>query len=405
MLQFLHPIWLFGITGITLPVMIHLWNHRQGKVLAVGSIALLQETPRNSARRVQLSEKWLLLLRCLIIILLSVILAGPQWKQPASAAAKRGWVLVPRQLAGAFQHQVDSLVKAGFRGHYFEPGFPDMDGDTANGPQQDYWSTLALLQQAVTPEQPVYLFTDRQLRHFSGERPRVEMDLHWQTVAIPAPASPDTLADTSRQFTIWAGAHAEDAAFVQAALQAIRQFSGRQMEIKVVSTTGALPASKDWLFWLSEAPLPAVQAKHVLRYMPGKPQPEDSWLAGYTDLVVRRYVPSAAADARWQDGFGHALLTTDGTNYSAYTHFNSTWNGLPWSPRMPGLLLQLIYPGNYPDAQLPDHAAVQPLQVKGMARAAGTPALSLVRAGWLLLLLLFVAERLAAGWGQKAGGA
>lgn len=386
--------------------MIHLWNHRQGKVLAVGSIALLQETPRNSARRMQLSEKWLLLLRCLIIILLSIILAGPQWKQPASAAAKRGWVLVPRELAHIFQHRVDSLVKAGFRAHYFEPGFPDMDGDTASGPQQDYWATLALLQQAVTPGQPVYLFTDRQLRHFSGERPRVQMNLHWQTAPIPAPASADTPGDSSRQFTIWAGAHADDAAFVQAALQAIRQFSGRQMEIKMVNTTGALPASQDWLFWLSDAPLPAVQAKHVLRYMPGKPGAEDSWLAGYPDLAVRRYVPSAAVDAYWQDGFGHALLTTDGTNYNAYTHFNSTWNGLPWSPRMPGLLLQLIYPGSYPDAQLPDDAAVQPLQIKGLARAAGTPALSLVRAGWILLLLLFVAERLVAGWGlKKTGGA
>lgn len=385
--------------------MIHLWNHRRGKVLAVGSIALLQETPRNSARRLQLSEKWLLLLRCLIVVLLSMILAGPQWKRPASVAAKRGWVLVPRELAGTFQRPVDSLVKAGFHAHYFEPGFPDIDGDTAKAPQQDYWATLALLQQVVTPEQPVYLFTDRQLRHFTGERPHVQMNLHWQTAAIPAPAPVDAAADSSRQFTIWAGAHAADAAFVQAALQAIRQFSGRQMDIKVVRTPEALPASQDWLFWLSDAPLPAVQAKHVLRYMPGKPQPENSWLAGYPDLAVRQYVPSTVMDAHWQDGFGHALLTADGTNYNVYTHFNNAWNDLSRSPRMPGLLLQLIYPGSYPDAQLQDDAAVQPLPVKGLVQAAGTPAISLVRAGWVLLLLLFVAERLAAAWVQKTGGA
>lgn len=370
-------------------------------MLRVGSIALLQETPRKSARRLQLSEWWLLLLRCLLLILLSLILAGPQWKSSTSAAAKRGWVLVPRDLAVFFQRPVDSLVKAGLHAHYFEPGFPEMNGDTTKHLTQNYWATLAQLQQVVTPGQPMYLFTDRQQRHFSGERPRVDMALHWQTAVIPAPLPAGNPADSSRQFTIWAGDHPGDAAFVQAALSAIRQFSGRQLEIKLVDTRAALPASQDWLFWLSDAPAPAVQARHVLRYVPGRPLEEDSWLAGYPDLAVHRYLPAEVAEALWQDGFGHAMLTKDGTNYNAYTHFNNDWNELPWSPRMPGLLLQLIYPGSYPDAQLHDDAAVQPLQVKGLAQMVETPAISLARVGWILLLLVFVAERLLSGLWTK----
>jgi hypothetical protein len=41
MLHLLQPIWLAAMAAISFPVAVHLWNDRRGKVLRIGSVALL----------------------------------------------------------------------------------------------------------------------------------------------------------------------------------------------------------------------------------------------------------------------------------------------------------------------------------------------------------------------------
>ncbi|HEY0271618.1 MAG TPA: BatA domain-containing protein [Chitinophaga sp.] len=411
MLPFLQPIWLLGIAGISVPLFIHWWNHRQGKVLPVGSVALLRDNPRNSARSLRFSEWWLLLLRCLLIILLALLLAGPVWKATPGAGARQGWVLVSRPAAHDFNREIDSLVQAGFALHYFESNFPTVrvkELQASDTGRQNYWATLVLLQQRVLPEQPVYIFTDRLQRHFSGERPRVQLNLHWRT-SLPDTGNIPPPRDTVVQhFTIWTGACPEDAQYVQAALLAIRQFSGLPMEIHMAGAAAALPPQQDWLFWLSDAPLPGVQAAHVLQYAAGHAQSECSWLApGHPDLAVYQRVPAPEQGpaACWQDGFGYPLLTRQGTHYYAYTHFNPGWNDLPWSPQLPALLMQLMYPGGYSDRRAMPAGALQPLQVAGMGPAGPPPVKTQQQTGWLLFLILFVLERIMAGlWTKQKEG-
>ncbi|PUZ20714.1 N-terminal double-transmembrane domain-containing protein [Chitinophaga costaii] len=390
------------MAGISVPVLIHLWNHRQNKVLQIGSVALLRETPRSSARSLHVNDWWLLLLRCLLLILLALLLAGPVWKASPGATAKQGWVLVSRPSANAYRKEIDSLVKAGFALHYFEKDFPLVrvkDLQASDTGQQNYWATVALLQQVILPGQPVYIFTDRLQRHFSGQRPRVQMELHWRTRVPDTVSMPPPPPDTSIQrFTIYDGSHAADASYVQAALLAIRQFSGKNMEVRRVSTAAALPAQQEWLFWLSESPLPNVKASHVLQYVPGAAQREQSWLQpGNTEIAIYQRVQASEQEALWRDGYGYPLLTRNGTHYYAYTHFNTSWNDLPWSPQLPALLLQLIYPGHYSDQRALPEQAVQPVQVAGIASTIHPPVNDLRTTGWLLLLILFVLERITAG--------
>ena len=66
MLQLLNPIWLFAIGGIVIPLIIHLWNIKKGKTLKVGSISLLGESSRQSAKSLKLIDLLLLFLRCLL---------------------------------------------------------------------------------------------------------------------------------------------------------------------------------------------------------------------------------------------------------------------------------------------------------------------------------------------------
>ncbi|HTL09077.1 MAG TPA: BatA domain-containing protein, partial [Chitinophagaceae bacterium] len=117
MLQLLQPIWLYALTGLLVPVAIHLWNQRPGKTLLVGSIALISANTLAKTKKIRISEWWLLLLRCLLLAAVAFALAGPLWQRKAMPSEK-GWVLLPTATAAAaYQHfkgRIDSLLAAGY---------------------------------------------------------------------------------------------------------------------------------------------------------------------------------------------------------------------------------------------------------------------------------------------------
>src|ERR1700761_2679139 len=94
---FLHPIWFFALTAVSIPVAIHLWNIRKGKTLKIGSIALITAASQKKAVSRRLSEKLLLLLRCLLLILIAFILTMPFWNRSNNLSKTKGWVLIPKE--------------------------------------------------------------------------------------------------------------------------------------------------------------------------------------------------------------------------------------------------------------------------------------------------------------------
>ena len=193
MFQFLQPILLIATTGIIIPVIVHLWNVRQGKTLKVGSISLLTQGARQSSRSLKLHDFLLLVLRCLLIALLACILAAPYWQQQLSAKKEKGWILLEKEsLQESYNKnkvKIDSLLKAGYDFHYLNKGFVKDDLVKALKIQKDtvlfnpvnYWSTIKELNQVVPSELPVVLFVKNNLAGFSGERPEVSINLNLHT--------------------------------------------------------------------------------------------------------------------------------------------------------------------------------------------------------------------------------
>ncbi|MXV17210.1 BatA domain-containing protein [Hufsiella ginkgonis] len=206
MLQLLNPIWLFSLLTLAVPVVIHLWNIKQGKTLKIGSIALLGESSRQNAKSLQLSDLLLLILRCLLLAGLALLLCQPVWRDEKPVAS-RGWVLIEQ--AGAretyhhFKKSIDSLVNAGHELHYFGPGFrkaklDEINADTlpasADSARLSYWALLHLLESKLPPRKPVTLFTVNQARRISGKRPSVSFPVTWRTY-IPADSTVTWLQD------------------------------------------------------------------------------------------------------------------------------------------------------------------------------------------------------------------
>jgi hypothetical protein len=412
------------MAGIVLPVMIHLWNNKQGKVLSIGSIAFLDKTSLRKARSRKVSEWLLLLLRCLLLILLALLLSGPYWDKQAGVT-KTGWVLVGAEPAAEESRAIlDSLVKKGFEKHVL--------------PEGNWWNSISLLDRQAPAGVPFYIFGECRLRHFSGPRPRTNRPIKWyitggndsmvqwtdrtwlvgqDSVGVLTGSSRSTgttyqyrqvsrgeepSADTS---TLRVAIYADgpDGQWVAAAVRALQQFTRRRVEVSVEK---AIQGHPDWVFWLSSQPVPRIPGTTaVLFYEQGKEIPVDTWVSG-SDIAIEKEVPfsTGALEPVWLDGFGRPLLgledTEAGRRYHFFSHFDPAWNGLVWSAELPLYMERLLLGKEGKATQ--DRRMIDPQQV---ILAPGEPenhlsvvkkeaAFDLAPAGWVIIWILLLAERL-----------
>jgi hypothetical protein len=76
-LNFLSPVFLFGLLGIAIPILIHLMTRRQKKYIRFSAVYLLFQSKKRSIKKSTPNRLLLLLIRCLGILLLSLGLAHP----------------------------------------------------------------------------------------------------------------------------------------------------------------------------------------------------------------------------------------------------------------------------------------------------------------------------------------
>lgn len=193
MLQLLNPIWLFGISGILIPLIIHLWNIKTGKTLKVGSITLMGESSRQNSRSLKLMELLLLFLRCLLIILVSLLLAEPVWKSLDTAQENKDWILIEKEnfkeAYNNFKSEIDSLAAAGKELHLFEPGFTEaeleeilQDSTAADTSEKlSYWSLVRLLDKQIPQGSKAFIYTTDRASRFKGPRPSTATAFNWKT--------------------------------------------------------------------------------------------------------------------------------------------------------------------------------------------------------------------------------
>ena len=165
MLQLLEPIWLVAMSGIVAPVLIHLWNDRRGRVLRIGSVALLAGASKRMSWRRRISQWWLLIVRCLLLMALALLLAGPYWQRRPHG---KGWVLIDGN--GPYQGMIDSLVARGYERHVLS--------DTVN-----YWAGFRAADREAPAGLPFYIFTPGLISKFSGMRPSTSREAYWYTYA------------------------------------------------------------------------------------------------------------------------------------------------------------------------------------------------------------------------------
>jgi hypothetical protein len=203
LLTFLNPAALLALTGLLVPVAIHLWNRRPGREVAVGSLRWLAAGANRRLRNLKLEQLWLLLLRAALLAVLAVALAGPVWRQRLPAS--RGVVLLSPGVAGnpalaTLRPTIDSLRRRGYALRWLAAGFPTISGarwravvtgrpdsaqlPIASGRPASRWLWARAQQAAATfAGQPLYVVTPATLPGFAGAHKPLPATVTWQTVA------------------------------------------------------------------------------------------------------------------------------------------------------------------------------------------------------------------------------
>ncbi|MEJ1241416.1 BatA domain-containing protein [Chryseolinea sp. T2] len=179
----LNPIWLWGLTGLMIPVAIHLLSRKDMRIIHIGSLRHLVHSTTRQAIRIHLNAYGLLALRCLIVAFLALLLAG--LLLPGSDNARR-WLVVEGGLEQTSQWKnfVDSLEADGFELRRLQPGFPRLNDSEAKTFVPDYWMLAGQLSR-VQLDRCIVISRDR-ASGFAGMRASADSTVTWLT------SSPDS---------------------------------------------------------------------------------------------------------------------------------------------------------------------------------------------------------------------
>ena len=441
-MQFLYPIGLLAFAALIIPLIIHLWNVKQGKTLKIGSIALLGESSRASSKSLKINDWLLLILRCLIIILTAFIVAQPFLKKTLSAK-KSGWILVSKsnfpEVYTDNRKSIDSLTKLGYEIHDFNVGFTTINlKDTANidttgAKPISYTSLLKQLNNYIPKGNTVYIFADKRLNAFDNEVPEISYKVTWKplnradtlrgwitdyagkkyeaksnpSATIYKPINDDP---SSIKISLYEAPGNSDKKYLTAALNAISAFSGRTLEI---NSEGRVKIG----FWLSDEPVSsefktAIDSNGTLfKYEKGKLISEASFLNidGKKIPLNRRIKSPKSINKIWTDGFGNGILTKEKLSnlnvYQFYSRLNPQWNQLVWDEVFVKALMPIVlHDENAEDFGFENNIADQRRLAFNQKEVVQTNNVALVEKSdqtesigyilWLVTFIIFVAERI-----------
>ena len=184
-MSFAHPLYLWALLGLSVPIAIHLWSKKEAKTIKIGSVQLLSESKSKQSSSIQLNEFWLLLIRMLIISVLTFVLAKPKWNSRTNTSSLTYLVEPELSQNKNFMSRLDSLVD-GQEIRLFKKGFPIWEYDKYNSQVEimpDYWSLASETDMLKTDS--IVVFTNGYAKGVRGARPETNHQIKWVVIDSP----------------------------------------------------------------------------------------------------------------------------------------------------------------------------------------------------------------------------
>jgi len=208
-IQLLYPALLVALAGLLVPLFIHLWNRRRGRVVLFGSTQFLEATQRKKVSRISFTQPFLFLLRALMVGCCVLLLIEPVRVSISQIIPKKNpnWLLVSPSLLerNDWQNAIDTLRYRGYERRVLTRGFaslrpqplkgslPTFPAASAHSPleaggarEQDYGGVWSILADASThPQAPdsIAVYFTPELNDFSGVPPSLPTHITWHEIS------------------------------------------------------------------------------------------------------------------------------------------------------------------------------------------------------------------------------
>jgi len=174
-----HPTYLWALLGLLVPLAIHLWSKKEAKTIKIGSVQLLDESNSRQSSSIQLNEWLLLLLRMLIVGLVVLLMAGPQWRIKPNK--KQITYLVEPSLANhsSLMGLLDSLRESS-QVLLLKQGFPEWETDMELPSEPmvpAYWQLVQRMDSLASDS--IVVFTRAYAEGIKSMRPKTHKKIHW----------------------------------------------------------------------------------------------------------------------------------------------------------------------------------------------------------------------------------
>ena len=193
MLEFLHQGWWPIFLGLLIPLMIHLWNRKEGLTIRVGSIKWIPETEEHRMSSLQFSEFWRFLVRSFLLLFLILLVLELVWTEQKEEQHSLKWLLLEQEAkpTAALLQTLDSLANKGYEIHSFEKDFPLWDEKgNQHLSSEDYWRLLEVLATNPHPPDTVLLLATPLQRKLQGKRPNLPFVLEWKPLPVEEKTKP-----------------------------------------------------------------------------------------------------------------------------------------------------------------------------------------------------------------------
>ncbi len=114
-MEFLNPYIFWGSLVISIPIVIHFWHQKKGKVIAWAATQWLSEKNLQQSRGIRLDNILLLIIRCLLLLLLVFILSKPliKWTKSSTEKAKIYLIQPNQSLIENYKFEIEEALKKG----------------------------------------------------------------------------------------------------------------------------------------------------------------------------------------------------------------------------------------------------------------------------------------------------
>lgn len=178
-MSFVNPTYLWAFLGLLVPIAIHFWSNKEGKIIKIGSVKFIEASDSAKSRSIKLNEYLLLFLRLLLLSFLVLILAKPELKQNSKKTTLT-YLIEPNLLENnAIQSVVDS-VKSDIEVRVFTNKFPELDRfdiEDNNAIKTNYWQLAQQVDELQTDS--VVVFTSGKITNLKGKRPTINKPIKW----------------------------------------------------------------------------------------------------------------------------------------------------------------------------------------------------------------------------------